>query len=303
MADGPHQPLAWDPHQKLWNRRLTGAIRRRLGSGIPGQAATATVVGIDTLLLAARVEIRRRRRLRGVEAAAEGAPAVLYIDCGLHKRAEQVRQMHDWFGGRFDLRIVGFEASAAHMRDAEAALAGIDGLELHQVALVGPDFDEPTVKLYRSTGEGAGDSLFGERGEEFEHVPARRLTELLTAQGHEVTAQPVLLRMNIEGAEQFVISDLVAAGVTRSVDGYYGMWDDLSKIDPDADVSFRGTLKRERIFAVTFNDRDLIPHFLRTRAGGVSARLAGWIFGLRRAVIKKDLETSILVGLARTASR
>jgi hypothetical protein len=49
------------------------------------------------------------------------------------------------------------------------------------------------------------------------------------------------------------------------VDGYFGMWDDVSKIDPERDRAFRGMLKDAGITSVTFNDRDL-GHSLRRRA-------------------------------------
>ena len=41
------------------------------------------------------------------------------------------------------------------------------------------------------------------------------------------------------------------------VDGYYGMWDDLSKIDPERDAGFRRLLRRAGIHPIAFNDRDL----------------------------------------------
>jgi hypothetical protein len=86
--------------------------------------------------------------------------------------------------------------------------------------------------------------------------------------------------MNIEGAEHFVIDDLLDARLHTSIDGYYGMWDDLSKIDPNDDSRFRQLLRDYRISKLTFNDRDL-P------------------FWLRRYAIRTDIETSIRAGLGR----
>jgi hypothetical protein len=73
---------------------------------------------------------------------------------------------------------------------------------------------------------------------------------------------PTLLRMNIEGAEPFVIDDLIAHGIRSKISGFYGMWDDISKIDPSKDAIFRRVLRANAIRTVTFNDRD-IGHPLR----------------------------------------
>ena len=106
---------------------------------------------------------------------------------------------------------------------------------------------------------------------------------MLADRGCSSHTMPVILRMNIEGAEQFVIQDLLDSGLTASVDGYYGMWDDVSKIDPKADRRFRRLLRANGITNVTFNDRDL-P------------------YRLRRFAIRTDIETSIRRGLARVGS-
>ena len=39
-----------------------------------------------------------------------------------------------------------------------------------------------------------------ERGEQFEVVPARRLSTVLAEEGWDLTRTPTILRMNIEGA-------------------------------------------------------------------------------------------------------
>jgi hypothetical protein len=190
--------------------------------------------------------------------------------------------MNRWFGEQYDLQILGFEASGEHFGDAQAALKEFDNVRLFHVALVGPGHVGGDVRLYKAGGEGKGDSLFAARGENYELTSARRLSELLVHEGLPLGTGPVLLRMNIEGAEEFVINDLVEAGLQSSVDGYYGMWDDLAKLDPGADKVFRQLTRRSRIFPLTFNDRDL-P------------------YRLRRYAIRIDMETSIRRGLARRA--
>jgi FkbM family methyltransferase len=240
---------------------------------------------------------RRLRRSTGAQtkAAGERRPRILYIDCGVHKRGEQIRWMHRWFGDRFELQVLGFEASEEHIRDAREALGDLDLVELHHAALVGPDHIGEQVRLYKEGNSGKGDSLFAERGQEYELVPARRLSQVLLAGGHELEGIPVILRMNIEGAERGVIEDLIDAGVERRVDGYYGMWDDLSKIDPAADREFRRLLGEHHISTITFNDRDLVT----TRGRRLSLRLRGAFLRLRRHAIRADIETSVRAGLAR----
>jgi len=88
---------------------------------------------------------------------------------------------------------------------------------------------------------------------------------------------PIILRMNIEGAELFVVEDLIAAGMTKMIAGYYGMWDDLSKIDVRRDREFRRLLRMHSIATLTFNDRDSeVP--------------------LRLSAIRYDIVTSLIAG-------
>ena len=295
------QSLLWHPHQKLWNWSLISFFSRLPGGNRVGQGAVAALVGVDSVLLAGRVLLRRWRRTVGSHRKVPLTslrPRGLYIDCGGHKRGEQIRWMRRWFGDRYELHVLGFEASAEHVRDASAALADLDLVRLHHAALVGPDHVGDEVRLYKDGGDGKGDSLFAARGEEYEMAPARRLSQVLAAEGYVLGEIPVILRMNIEGAEQGVIEDLLDAGLHTSVDGYYGMWDDLSKIDPDADRRFRRLLRDHRISTITFNDRDLVTFDDQ----GLTFRLRDLPFVLRRYAIRTDVETSVRAGLARVKS-
>lgn len=144
-----------------------------------------------------------------------------------------------------------------------------------------PHFNAGSPFRGRREKKGKGDSLFSTRSDTFEVVPACTLTRFLRDAGYSLDEMPVLLRMNIEGAEQYVIEDLVGARLQASIDGWYGMWDDVGKIDSGAEKSFRKLLRANRISNVTFNDRDL-PYWLR------------------RLAIRIDIETSIRRGLVRT---
>jgi hypothetical protein len=252
----------------LWNWRLEG-LARRVGRrlGVP-RLFVAPLVWLDSLLLYARVAVRRVRALGIRGAFRSTSPTgrrVLYVDCGVHKLGEQLRAMNDWFARECDLQLLGFEASAEHHRDALQNLADLQHLDLRQLALVGPDATEDHVRLYKGARDGKADSLHRE-GPRYEVVPAERLSTVLQRDyGAWLVDAPLLLRMNIEGSEYDVVDDLVRNGMSGRVDGYFGMWDDVSKIDPEKDRAFRRMLKDAHITSVTFNDRDL-RHPLRRRA-------------------------------------
>ncbi len=184
---------------------------------------------------------------------------VLYLDCGVHRDGQQIQATARWFGRR--LHIIAFEANPKHYAAATKSLAGIAHLDLRNEALVGHRFSDPVVRLYMAGGNGTGDSLFSERGETYEEVRASHLSEILQEEPIADSA-PILIRMNIEGAEIFVIEDLVQADMADRIAGFYGMWDDLSKIDYVRDAAFRKLLHDKGIATVTFNDRDM-GHRLR----------------------------------------
>jgi hypothetical protein len=91
--------------------------------------------------------------------------------------------------------------------------------------------------------------------------------------------------MNIEGAEVDVISDLVESGLAKYIDGYFGMWDDMSKIDQTRDDEFRGFLTKNHIRPFTFNGRDFEAPAFRMKA------------------IRYDVVTAIRIGAKRIQAR
>jgi FkbM family methyltransferase len=279
----PHWVL-WHPHQKLWNWSLVEAIAGKNDRSRLQEAILDVLVFFDSLILLVGVSYRRTRaggwHTSPPTSSPGQRPAVLYIDCGVHKRGEQIRWMDTWFSKRYDIRTLAFEANSAHYKEALSSLSDLANVDLRQVALVGPEYGEPEVRLYLDGREGKGDSLFSSRGHRFEVVRAQRLSELLAEEHAQLKEVPVILRMNIEGSELYVIEDLVASGIAHDVDGYYGMWDDLSKIDLQLDRRFRTMLREQGIKTVTFNDRDL-P------------------FAVRRLAIRLDLDTKIRQALRR----
>jgi FkbM family methyltransferase len=231
------------------------------------------LIGADSLLLLARVLLRRVRVLAR-RAPRRDAP-VLYVDCGTHRDAKEVRFALDALNDAA-ISVIAIEASADHLAAARAGFRDDPELSFVQLALVGPDETADTVKLFRCD-DSRGDSLFPSRGAEFDLVPAGRLSDVLEKSSHDVREEPFILRMNIEGAEYGVLQDLVSSGLAEYVDGYYGMWDDLSKLDTELDVEFRAFLAAHHIRPVTFNNRDLDHR-------------------LRRLAIRIDLRTSVRRG-------
>jgi FkbM family methyltransferase len=248
--------LWWHPHQRLWNWALVARLKELPGGSFVQRAAIRALIELDSLLLVVQVLPLLPRRLRFLRNRG-AAPKVLYIDCGVHKRGEQVLKVHEWLAETCELSILGFEANPASYEEAVANLGHLPELDLRQIALVGPDVEAPTATLHVGTGDGKGDSLFAERGNASVEVPAARLSAILNEDYPWFQDHVVLLRMNIEGAELFVVEDLVAAHLTSSIDAYFGMWDDLSKIDPDKDVAFRQLLRSHDVSTLTFNDRDM----------------------------------------------
>jgi FkbM family methyltransferase len=261
----------WHPHQKLWNWRLEAILRRAGRATRLGAAPVRALVAVDSLLLLARVVLGRVARFGPVQAFRTIAPTgrvVLYVDCGVHRDGEQVRFVAEELAPSCELHVLAFEASAEHCEAAARNLADVARdvhLDLRQVALVGPGARDDTVKLFKGSQGGKADSLF-RTGDRFEVVPAARLSDILRRDfSSELDDAPLLVRMNIEGSEYDVVEDLVASRLASRVDGWFGMWDDVGKLDPDRDRRFRALLHSSHIRNITFNDRDL-RHPLRRRA-------------------------------------
>ena len=278
--------LLWHTEQKLWNRPLVGAIESAL-SERPRTAAIVcrSVVEVDSLLFVVRVLVRKAQTLGPLSLLVPRAALamdVLHIDCGVHEEGREIRSMLRWFPPPWRVRVLAFEAGRRQYLAAKESLRDIPNLDLRHGALVGPDYTAPTVEFYNWAflPNGEGDSLFSTRGgSSSENVPAIRLSHVLRT-SYASHRGPIILRMNIEGAETFVIQDLADAELLDSIDGFHGSWDDLSFIDPAEADRFRALLRRRRITPLSFNGRDL-GH------------------ALRRIAIRLDVGTSLANGAAR----
>jgi len=241
--------LFWHPHEGAWNRNLVKALPRPLRR-LP--------IWLDTLIRYAGIALRTPSG--GVR---HPKARLVLLDLGLHSSAAQSVQMIDWFGKDWRMLVLGFEA---HPEFAENARAKIEAAardkpdvvtKVENLALVGPDSDGGVVKLFLDGKKGLGNSLFQEKGVDEVEVQGARLSERISLHGVDPSKDIIILRMNIEGAEKFVIDDLVAAGLADQITGYYGMWNDLFKISPDRDAEFRRMCAKNRINPFPFNDRDI----------------------------------------------
>lgn len=204
---------------------------------------------------------------------------VIFIDLGLHKEALQTSKMLEWFGRGQGLIVYGFEANPVYFECASRLFENRPNVELINAAVVGPDHIGATVDLFLDGSAGLGDSLFAKRGSGLTvKVPAIKLSEFIKARRLDQAGKPIILRMNIEGAELFVLQDLIDAGMTSVVSGWYGLWNDCAKIDPKLDRDLQQAKVASGIENFTFNDRDSRGRYAR----------------FREAVIRYDLATSIM---------
>ncbi len=276
----------WHPHQGFWNKDIVTLLTRP--TTWLNHLVLTEIVALDTAILFLRA-LRRRVAVGGIAAVAAcprlpASATVVYLDLGTHRDATELRWMvkHVLPRASESFDAYGFEASERSFRVASRDLGELPGVELFHVALVHDVPGEGTVRLYRSA-RSIADSLH-RTNDSYEEVPARRLSDWLVDRRIDLDHAICLLRMNIEGAEFDVLRDLVEQGLAHKVDGYYGMWDDLSKLDEAGDRGFRAYLDRHGIHPLTFNGRDM-----------------AW--GMRRWCIRYDVGTSLLVGQQRLAGR
>lgn len=278
--------LLWHPHQGLWNWTLLRLITWTLPDRPFRRAIIGTIIGVDTSLLWLRALARRVKKvgiagLFSKTRVPHGRP-VLYFDLGLHKEARELSLMISKVlpGLCDDYRAYGFEASTDFFNQARQSLGEKDNLHLTNAALCGTVPAGGSIKLYKGGGDGLGSSVYRDTLGDYEEVQAVRFSDWIKGHDLDLKTSICLLRMNIEGSERDVLEDLADSGLAQHIDGYFGMWDDLSKIDRNRDDEFRAFLMRHRIHPFTFNGRDL------------------W-YPFRIAAIEYDIATAVQAGIKR----
>jgi hypothetical protein len=281
--------VLWDPHQRLWNDTLVGIITRALPVKLLWWPVVLAIVFLDTVFLWIRALVRRAKKvgigsLFTMTKAPRGTP-ILYFDLGTHKEAEELTLMaNSILPQRCDNYVAfGFEASVEFFEHVWQKFGVIDNVNLVNAGLCKTVPSDGKIKLYKdSGGDGVGSSMYRDALGEYEEVQALRFSDWVRSNNLDLKKSVCLLRMNIEGSEVDVIEDLVDSGLAEHVDGYFGMWDDMSKIDRIRDDEFRALLARHRIDPFTFNQRDLKSAF-------------------RLAPVKYDIGTAIQAGVKRLA--
>lgn len=275
--------MLWHPHQGLWNGELLRAIRRIVPLSPIYKLIAGLIVLLDTAILILRAVVRRVSRVGATRILSNiRVPhdiSILYFDLGTYKEARELALMIDGILPRLcdKFESYGFEASPESFQQAKVKFADRENVNLINKALCYVLPPNGKIKLYKNMKGGSGDSLY-RHSEHYQEVEAVRLSCWLSENNIDLQNSICLLRMNIEGAEYDILKDLVESRLAKHIDGYYGMWDDISKIDKQRDGEFRAFLSENQIHPFTFNGRDL-----------------KW--PIRMRCIEYDINTSVQAGL------
>lgn len=279
--------ILWHPHEKLWNWTLVVAIQRIVPISSINQGIIAGIILVDTFILFLRALVRRMSLLGPTKIFTKmkipDDISVLYLDMGTHKKGEELAWVINNILPRVchNFEAYGFEASQESFEQVKEKFAQIKNVSIFHIALCYVLPSNGKIKLYKDMKSGVADSIYRQSAS-YEEVKAMRLSDWLCENNIVLENKIIFLRMNIEGAEYDVIKDLVDRKLTGYIDGYYGLWNDVSRIDKQRDDDFRAFLKKNQISSFTFNGRDL-----------------RW--SLRMKCIEYDINTSIQKGLHKLA--
>lgn len=194
--------------------------------------------------------IRHRARRAGLPRK------VIWLDLGLHRDALQVQRVLRWLP---DVTVYGFEANPEYLAQCQRLFAGDARVHLINAAVVGPDHRNSTVPLHiGGILDGLGDSIYRKdsRHDSMIDVPAIRLSNFIRQEGIDTADACIALRMNIEGAELDVLRDLIEGGFAGRIDGWFGRWNDVGRVDRRRKDELNRLKQAARIENVSFNDRD-----------------------------------------------
>ena len=279
--------MIWHPHQGFWNWDLVVAISKVFPFKKVNKYIIELIIFIDTIVLYIRALGRRASRLGITKllnkiTLSEAFP-ILYFDLGTHRKAGElflmVNKILPYICEKF--KAYGFEAIQEYYKEAKERFVGKENIEIIQACLCYKVPDNGYIKVYKNE---SGSSVYRSNKDNYENVKAMRLSDYVSRNNLDFEKNIVILRMNIEGAEFDVISDLVENGLAKNIDGYFGMWDDISKIDKHRDDEFRFFLTKNHISSFTFNGRDFWSRLSTP---------------LRLKCIEYELNTSIQAGLRR----
>lgn len=200
------------------------------------------------------------RLLSGVNLLSKRHGKMYYFDIGLHSSASELRLVSEWLSG-FEVKLIGIEANPRHYLAAKDALL-CSSANLINVALVGPDHVGKRVTMYvDQAGSGVGDTLLKERAIQRKmqsiDVNAIRLSTLFDELGVNPVEDVIIIRMNIEGSEVYVLEDLADVGAIACIDAFMGSWDDAHKISKLLGEKQDKIMERYSVRPMQFNSRDI----------------------------------------------
>ena len=244
----------WHPHQKLWNKRLMRLINKNLPHKRIREIVKRLIIYLDTFILAIRLKSFYLNKTR----CRQKITHINYFDLGIHKEAAELnwvlKQILQKQNRSF--MIYGFEANPFTYKQVLDNIPKVKNLQLYNYAIINNKHPSGKIKLYTSK-NGLSDSIYRSNYDNYVEVPAIKLSDFIYQKHINLSKSVNILRMNIEGAEFDVLQDLINEGLIKYFHRFYGMWDDVSKIDHAKDIQFRKTLKEHNIKPVPLNGRDL----------------------------------------------
>jgi FkbM family methyltransferase len=180
-----------------------------------------------------------------------------YFDLGTHKPARELNWVFDEVLSKLPnpFRLFAFEANPKTFNIAKNNCSHIDNLKFHNLALVSKVPESGLVRLYTSS-EGGADSIYRKK-ESYIEVEAKKLSDVIRDEAIRLDECINIIRMNIEGSEFDVIEDLIESDLIKYFDGFYGMWDDVFKLDKEKFRKFNEMLKEVNVHPFPFNGRDM----------------------------------------------
>lgn len=252
--------IFWHPHQKLWNVNLIRFLHKVSKNQKLKEKILAGVIFLDTVIWMLKTRFKHLFHSNDFQSKKF---VLNYFDLGTHREANELLLFMNHVLPEFNCtcNVFAFEACPTFYEEAVKRVGNISDIKFFNVALCDLVPENGKIRLYYFGKDGLGNSIYRKNGQQYEDVRAMKLTDIIKEQNIPLEGAVNILRMNIEGAEFDVISDLRKHGLIRFFNGFYGMWDDVWKINPTKDIEFRRLLKKEKISSFPFNGRDLHNEF------------------------------------------
>lgn len=255
IKNKPISWVFWHPYQGLWNMYLVTLVNRLFFKSAIAKFIIKQIIKLDTWIHWRIFNANRRKRRH------EYSPElpINYFDLGTHSKAKEMIWTYESFLSDLPnpFNIYAFEANPASYEKAKKNAEHIPNLHFYNVAVVNQMPASGTIQLFMSENEGYGDSIYREgKGQSIE-VVANQLSTIIKKEGINLKDSINIVRMNIEGAEHDVIHDLLDNDLAQYIDGFYGAWDDVLKIDIEKGIRFKKLLNEKNIIPYPFNGPDM----------------------------------------------